>query len=89
MLGVGQFGVVCKAVLSISSSKLFACKVIDLIKTSEEDISYVKKEIKIHRMVKSDYCVCLHKSIETIHNMYMIQDYCNGLDLAVLLRVRK
>jgi len=52
-------------------------------------MGYIKKEIKFHSMVKSEFCVRLHNKIETKNHMYMIQDYCNGLDLAVLLEIRK
>lgn len=40
-------------------------------------------------MVKSNYCVRLHQTIKTSSNIYMVQDYCNGFDLAVLLKLRK
>jgi serine/threonine protein kinase len=32
--------------------------------------------------------VQLHRKIETKNNFYMIQDYCNGLNLATLLKIR-
>lgn len=49
----------------------------------------IQKEVSIHNMVQSDQCVRLHSSIKTGTKIYMIQDYCNGYDLAVLLRLRK
>jgi len=33
--------------------------------------------------------VRLHHSIKTSSKIYMMQDYCNGYDLGVLLRLRK
>lgn len=39
-------------------------------------------------MVKSDYCVKLYHSIKTKSSIYMFQDYCNGFDLAMLLKLR-
>lgn len=49
----------------------------------------ISKEVRIHNMIKSDYCVRLHQTIKTSSNIYMIQDYCNGFDLSVLLKLRK
>lgn len=39
-------------------------------------------------MVKSEYCVKLYHSIKTKSSIYMFQDYCNGFDLAMLLKLR-
>ena len=49
----------------------------------------IQKEVSIHNMVQSDHCVKLHSSIKTSSKIYMIQDYCNGYDLGVLLKLRK
>jgi len=68
---------------------VYACKIINLAEVNNEEMSYIKKEIRFHSMVKSEFCVRLHNRIETKNHMYMIQDYCNGLDLAALLEIRK
>ena len=39
-------------------------------------------------MVKSEHSVRLHQTIKTSQNIYMMQEYANGYDLAVLLKVR-
>ena len=49
----------------------------------------IEKEVKIHNMVHHPNCVHLYQSIKTKSNLYMMMDYCNGMDLAVLLKVRK
>jgi serine/threonine protein kinase len=40
-------------------------------------------------MVKSDHSVRLHQTIKTSQNIYMMQEYANGYDLSVLLKVRQ
>lgn len=45
--------------------------------------------MQIQNMIKSEYCVTLHHSIKTQSNIYMMQDFCNGFDLAMLLKLRK
>ena len=40
-------------------------------------------------MVHSPHCVHLHQAIKTNSNIYMMMDYCNGFDLAMLLKLRK
>jgi len=71
------------------NSKIYACKIIEITAISKEDMDCIQKEVRIHYMVKSDWCVRLYQCIKTSSNIYMIQDYCNGFDLAVLLRLRK
>lgn len=55
----------------------------------ESEMACLKKEVEIHNMVKSEHCVRLYSSIKTGSNLYMLMDYCNGMDLGVLLRQRK
>ena len=39
-------------------------------------------------MVRSNHAVRLHQTIKTGSNIYMMQEYANGYDLGVLLKVR-
>ena len=39
-------------------------------------------------MVRSPCSVRLHQTIKTGSNIYMMQEYANGYDLGVLLKVR-
>jgi serine/threonine protein kinase len=56
---------------------------------SQEDYESIMKEVHIHTMVKSPYCVKLHQTMKTSSNIYMIMDYCNGSDLQKLMHIRK
>lgn len=93
ILGIGQYGKVCKAQLASevkqANSKMFACKIIEITCISQEDYDCIQKEVRLHNMVKSENCVRLYQTIKTNSNIYMMQDFCNGFDLAVLLRLRK
>ena len=40
-------------------------------------------------MVKSEHSVRLNQTIKTSSNIYMMQEYANGFDLAVLLKMKK
>lgn len=92
-LGKGQFGAVVKArlqsELKSANPKTFACKIMDVANISQDDMDAIQKEVSIHNMIKSEQCVRLHHSIKTSSKIYMMQDYCNGYDLGVLLRLRK
>ena len=48
----------------------------------------VFKEVKIHSMIQSDYCIKHFQTIKTSTKIYMIQEYANSFDLAVLLEQR-
>ena len=52
----------------------------------KQEMACIEKEVKIHNMVKHENCVHLYQSIKTSSNLYMIMDYCNGMDLGVLLK---
>lgn len=70
------------------SKKIYACKIIDISDISQEDLACIHKEVKIHGMVRSTYSVRLHQTIKTGSNIYMMQEYANGFDLAYLLKMR-
>ena len=93
-LGKGQYGAVCKAKLvtevqQLKKPRVFACKIIEVGKIKPEAMASIEKEVKIQNMVKSDYSVRLHKSIKSSNNLYMVMDFCNGMDLNFLLRVKR
>jgi len=71
------------------SKKIYACKIIEIADISQDDLDCIHKEVRIHGMVKSEYSVRLHQTIKTSSNIYMMQEYANGFDLAVLLKMRK
>ena len=72
-----------------STKKIYACKIIEIADISQEDLDCIHKEVRIHGMVKSEHSVRLHQTIKTSSNIYMMQEYANGFDLAVLLKMRK
>jgi len=49
----------------------------------------IEKEVRLHNLIQSNSSVRLFQTIKTSSNIYMIMEYCNGSDLAVLLGVRK
>ena len=71
------------------TKKIYACKIIEIADISQEDLDCIHKEVRIHGMVKSEHSVRLHQTIKTSSNIYMMQEYANGFDLAVLLKMRK
>ena len=84
----------CKArleteVKSLKKPRVFACKIMEVNNIKPEAMQSIEKEVKIQNLVKSDYSVRLHKSIKSSNNLYMIMDYCNGMDLNFLLRVKR
>ena len=92
-LGKGQYGSVCKAKLvsevKKKDARVFACKIMEVQNISAKEMKCIEKEVEIHNKVKSDYCVQLYQSIKTSSNLYMMMDYCNGMDLAQLIKMRK
>lgn len=92
-LGGGQYGQVVKAQLESEVKqkirKYYACKIIDIVGISNDDMECIEKEVSLHSLVKSQYSVCLHKTIKTSSNVYMMQEFCNGYDLGALIAVRK
>lgn len=69
--------------------KTYACKIIEIVQISQEDMDCIEKEVRLHNLVQSLYSVRLYQTIKTSSNIYMMMEYCNGSDLAVLLSVRK
>ena len=67
---------------------IYACKVIDSENFQEAEMQQVFKEVKIHSMIQSDYCIKHFQTIKTSTKIYMIQEYANSFDLAVLLEQR-
>ena len=67
---------------------IYACKVIDSKNFEESEMQQVFKEVKIHSMIDSDYCIKHIQTIKTLSKIYMIQEYANSFDLAVLLEQR-
>lgn len=70
------------------TKKIYACKICTIADVSEEDLACIHKEVKIHGMVRSLHSIRLHQTIKTGSNIYMIQEYANGNDLASLLKSR-
>jgi serine/threonine protein kinase len=93
VLGIGQYGKVCKAQKQEDAKnkvdRIFACKIIEITSISQEDMECIEKEVRLHNLVQSSSSVRLYQTIKTSSNIYMIMEYCNGSDLAVLLNVRK
>jgi len=58
----------------------------DVSKIDEKEMRCIEKEIYIHNLVQHQNCVRLYQSLKTSSKMYMIMDYCNGLDLGELLK---
>ena len=92
-LGKGQYGSVCKAKLVTEhrkkDAKVYACKIMEVQNISKKEMACIEKEVEIHNRVKSEYCVQLYQSIKTNSNRYMMMDYCNGMDLGQLIKMRK
>jgi len=70
------------------TKKIYACKIIEISDISADDLACIHKEVKIHGMVRSPHAVRLHQTIKTGSNIYMMQEYANGYDLAHLLKAR-
>ena len=70
------------------TKKIYACKIIEIADISQEDLACIHKEVRIHGMVRSPHSVRLHQTIKTGSNIYMMQEYANGFDLAVLLKAK-
>ena len=86
VLGIGQFGKVVKAqkqseVKSSKDQKTYACKIMEVANIKPQEMACIEKEVDIHNRVKSDHCLRLYQAVKTQSNLYMLLDYCNGLDL--------
>ena len=67
---------------------MYACKIFDTENFNENDMQIVFKEVKIHGMIRSDFCVRHIQTIKTSNKIYMIQEYANCFDLACLMEQR-
>lgn len=72
----------------MKTPQVYACKIIIVNNIKPEAMASIEKEVKIQNLVKSTHSVQLHKSIKSSNNLYMVMDYCNGMDLSFLLRVK-
>lgn len=67
VLGLGQFGTVCKAVFgkdaSLESPQFYACKMIKIKEISKEDLECIHNEVRIHSLVQSSNCIRLYQTI--------------------------
>jgi len=54
-LGIGQYGKVCKAQLESEVKKkikkYYACKIIEIVGISQDDMNCIEKEVRLHNMV--------------------------------------
>lgn len=55
-----------------ATKPIYACKVIDTEAFSEPEMQAVFKEVKIHSLVQSNYCVKHFQTIKTSSKIYMI-----------------
>jgi len=76
-------------VKSSKDPKTYACKIMEISNISKEDMDCIEKEVRLHDKVVNEHCIRLYQTIKTSSNIYMVIEYCNGSDLAVLLAVRK
>jgi serine/threonine protein kinase len=61
----------------------------EVVNIKASDLKCIEKEVEVHNKVKSDYCVRLYNSIKSNQNLYMMMDYCNGFDIAQLVKLKK
>ena len=58
MLGVGQYGKVCKAQLATDVkskiNKVYACKIMEVAGISQDDMDCISKEVRIMRATPSN-----------------------------------
>ena len=80
-IGQGTFGVVVLAIHKITNEKV-AIKILDKEKiTQKNDIARVKKEIDILKKLRHNNIVHLYNVIDTQTNIFLIMEYCNGIEL--------
>ena len=57
VLGIGQYGKVCKAQkqdeVKAKIDKTYACKIIEINNISQEDMECIEKEVRLHNLVQS------------------------------------
>ena len=67
------------------SKPVFACKIFDLRGFGGSDLKLILSEVKINRMLQSDYCIKHHQTIKTASKIYMFLEYANSFDLETLI----
>lgn len=67
--------------MKANSKKIYACKIMEVANIKPQEMACIEKEVDIHNRVKSDHCLRLYQAVKTQSNLYMLLDYCNGLDL--------
>ena len=55
-----------------ASKTIYACKIFDAERFTEEDMQHVLKEVKIHSLLHSDYAIKHYQTIKTSQKIYMI-----------------
>jgi len=64
VLGIGQYGKVCKAQKQEDAKakldKILACKIIDIVSISQEDMECIEKEVRLHNLIQSIHSVRLY-----------------------------
>jgi len=76
VLGVGQYGKVVKAQLESEArkkvKKIYACKIIEIVNISQDDMECIEKEVRLHNMVQNEFSIRLFNTIKTNSNIYMM-----------------
>ena len=86
LIGKGTFGEVYLTQKK-GENKLFATKRVSIEKINSKDIKkYVINEINILRNIKHKNLIRLEAVMSTIHNYYIITEYCNGGTLTKCLK---
>ena len=86
LIGKGAFGEVYLTQKK-GENNLFATKKVSIEKINSKNIKkYVLNEINILRNIKHNNLICLEAVMSTIHNYYIITEYCNGDSLSKCLK---
>ncbi|KAM3145308.1 hypothetical protein pb186bvf_002636 [Paramecium bursaria] len=90
MVGHGTFGVVYKA-RDQKTGQQYAIKVIpkSKVQASPKNMEGLTNEINILKQLKSPNIVQMVDVLETSNNFYIVQELCDGGDLAKLLKQKK
>ena len=86
LIGKGTFGEVYLTQKK-GENKLYATKRVSIEKINSNNIGkYVMNEINILRNIKHKNLISFEAVMSTIHNYYIITEYCNGGTLSKCLR---
>jgi len=87
-IGSGCSGKVYRGYDKNNSNRLVAIKVIphEEIDKDEDMQKMLKREVEILYQIKGDHVVHLIDTANTVHNFYIIMDFCNGGSLADVLK---